>query len=104
MDATRVSDGKLVLLKQSLIPTDSQELKIATHLSSPKMRKDPRNHCVPVLDVFPDKDDPNHSYIVMPFLRYIDDPPFESVQNMLDCGEQLLEVRTLLLSPMDHYT
>lgn len=93
MDATRVADGKLIMMKQ--IPTDSEELKIAMHLSSPEMRKDPRNHCVPVLDVFSDKDDPSQSYIVMPFLRYVDDPPFESVQNVLDCGEELLEVYTL---------
>ena len=101
MDATRLSDGKLVLLKY--LSTDSQELRIAIHLSSPEMRKDPRNHCVPVLDTFPDRDDPDHSYIVMPFLRYVDHPPFESVETMLECGEQLLEVRALLLTPVDGY-
>ena len=101
MDATRISDGKLVLLKH--LHTDSQELRIATHLSSPEIRKDPRNHCVPVLDSFLDRDDPDHSYIVMPFLRYVDHPPFESVETMLDCGEQLLEVRMLFMSPMDGY-
>nr|VWO99344.1 Mannitol 1-phosphate dehydrogenase [Ganoderma boninense] len=89
MDATRVSDGKLVLLKR--IATDSMEIKIASHFSSRELREDPRNHCIPVLDVVPDQDDPTKSYLVMPFLRYVDRPPFESVQSILDCGEQLLE-------------
>ncbi len=100
MDATRVADGRLVVLKQ--VATDSQELRIATHFSSRDMQEDPRNHCVPVLDVFPDKDDPSRSYLVMPFLRYIDDPDWESVQGMLDCGEQLLEVRLLPPHLDDH--
>ena len=91
MDATRISDGKLVILKR--INADSAELKIAMHFSSRTMREDPRNHCVPVLDVVPDKDDPNKCFVVMPFLRYVDYPPFESIQSMLNCGEQLLEVR-----------
>ena len=90
MDATRLSDGKLVVLKQ--IRADSNELKIAMHFSSRTMREDPRNHCVPVLDVIPDKDDSSKCFVVMPFLRYVDFPPFESIQSMLDCGEQLLEV------------
>ena len=93
MDATRASDGQLVLLKQ--IATNSLESKIATHFSSHGVRDDPRNHCIPVMDVFPDEDDPSKSYLVMPFLRYIDDPPFESIGSMLECGEQLLEVRLM---------
>ena len=83
-------DGKLVLLKR--IATDSQELRIAKYFSSADLRVDSRNHCVPVLDILPDPDDTNKSYIVMPFLRYINEPPFESVENILDCGQQLLEV------------
>nr|VWO99326.1 Ubiquitin ligase complex F-box protein GRR1, putative [Ganoderma boninense] len=89
MDARRISDGRLVQLKR--IATQSDELNIARQLSSPEYRSDPRNHCVPILDVFPDADDPKMSYIVMPFLRYVDSPPFESVENMFDCVNQLLE-------------
>ena len=90
MDATRITDGKLVLLKR--IGTQSAELSIANQLSSPEYRSDPRNHCVPILDVIPDADDPRMSYIVMPFLRYVDDPDFRSVENIFDCVDQLLEV------------
>ncbi|CCL99181.1 uncharacterized protein FIBRA_01196 [Fibroporia radiculosa] len=45
------------------------------------LREDPRNHCVPILDLFEDEDDPSHSYMVMPYLRCIDDPPFEMCQD-----------------------
>lgn len=90
MDATRIADGKRVQLKR--VSTQSAELSIARQLSSPEYRSDPRNHCVPILDIMPDVDDPNMSYIVMPFLRYVDSPPFVSVENILDCVDQLLEV------------
>ncbi len=95
MDATRIADGKLVQLKR--IATHSAELNITRQLSSPHYRSDPRNHCVPILDVIPDADDPNMSYIVMPFLRYVDSPPFRSIENILDCVDQLLEVRSRML-------
>ncbi|KAI0773746.1 kinase-like domain-containing protein [Fomes fomentarius] len=76
MDARRLVDGKQVIIKK--VPTTSNELRIATHLSSPDLRKDPRNHCVPILEV-------------MPLLRYIDQPEFDTVGCILDCVEQLLE-------------
>ena len=96
MDATRISDGKLVLLKQ--VKSSSQELVIASLLSSEESRKDPRNHCVPILDIIVDTEDPSISYMVMPFLRHVDDPPFDTVGSVLECMEQLLEVRFLSAS------
>ncbi|KAI0369571.1 hypothetical protein BV20DRAFT_1020643 [Pilatotrama ljubarskyi] len=89
IDATRMSDGTLVYLKR--VPSDSQELQILSYLSSEDMRRDPRNHCVPLLDVIRDDSQPNTSFIVMPFLRYIDSPSFELVEDILDCLDQILE-------------
>ncbi|CDO76263.1 hypothetical protein BN946_scf184470.g21 [Trametes cinnabarina] len=89
MDARRVSDNKLVLIKSNR--HDSPEFDIATHLSSPAMRRDPCNHSVPIIDVLRDPADDTAVFIVMPFLKRIDDPPFESVGNVLDCCEQFLE-------------
>ena len=90
MDARRISDDRLVLIKQ--VVTGSQEERIARFLSSPEMLQDPRNHCVPILDVLRDPNDHNITYLIMPFLRYIDKPPFETVEELLECGEQILEV------------
>lgn len=61
-------------------------------LSSPQLRADLRNHCVPILDHFGDPDDPSILYIVMPFLRFFDSPPFHTVEDCVDFIDQLLEV------------
>ncbi len=52
------------------------------------------NHSVPVLDTFEDLVDKSISYLVMPFLRLADNPPFEVVEEVLDFADQLLEVRS----------
>ncbi|KAI0356687.1 hypothetical protein OH77DRAFT_1589107 [Trametes cingulata] len=89
IDATRVSDGKLVYLKK--VPSASEELEICRYFSSGNLRQHSRNHCVPLLDVLQHPTDPDVSFIVMPFLRPIDDPAFETIEDILDCGEQILE-------------
>ena len=91
MDGKRAIDGMLVYFKR--VPFDSDELKIATYFSSEKLRRDPRNHCVPILEVLEDPIDSNTRFMVMPFLRWVDTPPFEIVDDVLECIEQLLEVR-----------
>jgi hypothetical protein len=53
----------------------------------------PANHCVPILDDFVDDEDSSVSYMVMPFLRLTDKPPFEIVDDIVDLMDQLLEVR-----------
>jgi hypothetical protein len=54
---------------------------------------DPANHSVPILDTFEDSVDKSISYLVMPFLRLADDPPFRVVEEVLDFVDQILEVR-----------
>ncbi len=81
----------MVLLKK--VRSDSEELRIASYLSSNELCRDRHNHCVPILDVLTDPKDPAISYLVMPFLRSIDHPEFETVGNIFDCVGQLLEVR-----------
>ena len=65
---------------------------IALMLSSETLKKDDRNHCVSVLDVFEDDDDKSMSYMVMPYLLPIHRPPFETVYDIVDCVDQLLKV------------
>ncbi|OJT09381.1 hypothetical protein TRAPUB_14163 [Trametes pubescens] len=89
IDATRLFDGTLVYLKRT--PSNSQELQILSYLSSEALRLDPRNHCVPLLDVLQDPLDPSTAFMVMPFLRYITSPPFEVVGDILECIDQILE-------------
>ena len=90
MDAVRISDRKSVYIKK--VPTDSEEIRIATFLSGDSLRTDTRNHCVPILDVFPDDEDASNSYMIMPLLRHIDNPEFETVDDVVDFVDQVLEV------------
>lgn len=95
VDATRISDGRLVYVKR--VETGDEESNIARMFSQETLRNDPDNHCVPILDVFRDDEDAKISYIVMPFLRLMDDPPFQFVHDVIDFADQLLEVRILAL-------
>jgi hypothetical protein len=88
VDATRISDGKLVYIKE--VKTGDQESRVALALSA---LGDSANHSVPILDTFADLTDESISYIVMPFLRLSDNPPFETVGEVVDFVDQALEVR-----------
>ena len=90
MDATRISDGKLVSLKR--VKSSSQEIVIASLLSSEGLRKDPRNHCVPILDIIPIPNSDDEVIVVMLFLREATQPIFERVGEVVDYLHQLLEV------------
>lgn len=61
-------------------------------LSSELLKDDPRNHCVPILQVIDDPDDDSKSYLVMPLLRPMDNPPFERVKEVVEFVDQMLEV------------
>ncbi|KAI0356689.1 hypothetical protein OH77DRAFT_1520182 [Trametes cingulata] len=89
IDATRIQDNNLVYIKR--VQTNSDEWTIATKFSSGELRHDPMNHCVPILDHFLNPGKPTETFLVMPFLRYINDPDFETLEDILDCGEQILE-------------
>jgi len=83
-----MSDGELVYIKQ--VRRGDLESRIALALSA---IDDPANHSVPILDTFEDPDKESISYIVMPFLRLTDNPPFGRIEEVLDFVDQLLEVR-----------
>lgn len=93
-DALRLSDGKTVMLKKIFSEESGygSELKIGQFVSSLKQMQDPDNHCVPIYEVLNIPDDPNHVLIVMPLLREIDDPRFDTVGEGLECIYQLLRV------------
>jgi hypothetical protein len=89
VDATRISDGKLVYIKE--VKTGDSESRTTMALSA---LDDPANHSVPILDTFTDHEDESVSYIVMPFLRLSDNPYFETVGEVIDFIDQVLEVRS----------
>ena len=52
---------------------------------------------VPVLDIFPDDEDPTVSYMVMPCLRSMDSPEFDTVGEVAEFVDQILGVHDLML-------
>ena len=90
MDAIHKATGKTVYIKE--VPTDGDELRIAQLVVQEEWSSDPRNHCVPVTNGFKDHEDPHVSYMVMPFLRPVDTPPYEYVKEIIDFTDQILEV------------
>ncbi|RPD57478.1 hypothetical protein L227DRAFT_613500 [Lentinus tigrinus ALCF2SS1-6] len=91
LDATRVSDNSLVALKRVRNQFNPYEIEIAQYLYSETLRSDPRNHTVPILEVFPVPDDPQITLIVMPFLRPCDDPGFYTLGEAISFVKQVLE-------------
>lgn len=102
VDATRLSDSKLVYIKR--VHTNDSESRIALYLSQDLFRQDPRNHSVPILDLFRDDEDDGIEYMVMPFLSLANEPGFGSVGEVVELCEQVLEVGSfdLSLTKLEH--
>lgn len=81
-----------MVLKGILRKKSPHEAEIAQFLSSEPLRSDPRNHCVPILDVLDDPVD-NQTYIVMPMLVMCNIPFFQTVGEVVAFFQQALEVR-----------
>ncbi|KZT13118.1 uncharacterized protein LAESUDRAFT_767619 [Laetiporus sulphureus 93-53] len=79
----------LVYIKRA--KTGDDESRIATMLSSPPLRGDPENHSVPILDSFQGANGESVLYLVMPFFRLIDEPPFSLVVEVVEFIDQILE-------------
>ena len=90
VDAIHEATGKTVYIKE--VPTDGEELRIAQLLTQEEWINDPRNHCVSLTKVFKDHENPKVSYMVMPFLRPVGNPPFAYVKEIIDFADQILEV------------
>ena len=74
MYATRRCDGKQVMLKKIYPPEDGpHELMITQLFSSREFARDPRNHCVPLLDIF-EMPQNGQKLMIMPFLRPFNNP------------------------------
>jgi hypothetical protein len=92
MDATRISDGKYVMLK--MLPEDEEgpwELQLNRLFTSEPLASNPRNHCAPLLDVIQLPNDP--PIMVHSQLRLYHDPPFHTYGEFVAFFGQICEVR-----------
>ncbi|KAJ6478642.1 kinase-like domain-containing protein [Mycena vitilis] len=85
LDATRIQDGQKVILKR--VETDSNEVGIIKYLTA---RKDPRNRTIPLLDIL-SAPDTSWSFLVMPYCREFNYPPFHCRNEFVDAMTQFLE-------------
>jgi hypothetical protein len=93
IDATRIADGRPVMLKR--LPTEEgpYELQINKLFSTEPLYSNPQNHCVPLLDVIELPDDP--PIIVNSLLRPFYDPQFQTFGEFVTFFAQVCEVSLL---------
>ena len=92
MDAVRIKDNEMVMIKHLKKSLHTTESDIGAYFSSPPRSSDPRNHCCPVFEVLNDPNDPDIQFIVMPQLRNYRDPPFATVGEAVEFFRQAFEV------------
>ena len=93
MDATRRRDGKHVMLKKIYSDEGPHELIITQLFSSRELALDPRNHCVPLLDVIEIPKN-RQKLMVMPLLRPFNDPHLQTFGEFVAFFTQICEVRS----------
>ena len=76
MDATRISDGRPVMLKRLLNEEGPYELQINKLFSTEPLFSNPRNYCAQLLSVIKLPNEP--PIMVHPLLRPFDDPPLQT--------------------------
>src|SRR6266404_3898963 len=90
MDATRISDGRPVMLKNVPLLEGPYELEINKLFSTEPLLSDPRNHCVHLLAVNDLPNDP--PILVQLLLRPFYKPPLQSLAEFVTFFAQICEV------------
>jgi len=92
LDATRIADGKFVVLKSTKKSKHPFEAEIGSFFSTPPLATNPANHCVPIYEVLQVPDDEDRVLLAMPLLRQYDNPRFDTFGEVLDFFRQIFEV------------
>jgi len=107
MDAVRIEDGRQVMLKMVLPEEGPYELLITQQFSSPRLKEDPKNHCVPLLDLvnLSQSSPDGRKLMVLPFLRPFKNPRFQTYGEFVAFFMQISEVgpRTLSSKFADYF-
>ena len=92
IDATRVPNGELVMLKRVSHNEHPYEKEISLFFSSEEIASHPRCHCVSIYDVLDIPEDEEHFILVLPLLREYDDPRIKSIGEAVEFFRQIFEV------------
>ncbi|KAG2047305.1 hypothetical protein BDR06DRAFT_921871 [Suillus hirtellus] len=88
--ATRMSDGIHVVLKRIQPSLHPYEIEVGRFLASEPLRQR-ENHCVEMLDVLQVPNEADETILVLPLLRPFDNPPFETIGEIIDFTLQVFE-------------
>ncbi|KAK7024924.1 kinase domain-containing protein [Favolaschia claudopus] len=91
-------NGQRVMLKAISSSEHPHEIAISRLFSAPAHAKNPRNHCISIMEVLPDPHDSTIQIIVMPLCIPFHRPKFDTVGEVVDCIRQILDVRFLILA------
>ncbi|KAI0363375.1 hypothetical protein BV20DRAFT_958445 [Pilatotrama ljubarskyi] len=91
MDAMRLSDGGIVILKRVAQSEHPYEAEISELFSTEPLKADPRNHCVPIHEALRSPHDEDVIILVMPCLHVFNHPRFDTVGEAVECFRQLFE-------------
>lgn len=96
LDAVRIADNSLVMLKQVKRSWHPEEVTLHQYLLSKPLQSDSRNHTVPLLEVLRVPDDGDIDILVMPLLRECNSPAWRTVGEVVAFIAQVLEVSRAL--------
>ncbi len=102
MDATRISDGRIVIIKKVEKSYTPWEEDVIRFLSTEPLASDPHNHSIHVYDVLQSPLDDNITFLVMPYLIRIHKHKYATVGEALECFRQLFEVSLTALHDSTH--
>ncbi|KAJ7162138.1 hypothetical protein C8R46DRAFT_1353155 [Mycena filopes] len=93
MDAVRDADGIQVALKRVSTKDHRFEEGIHSFISGAEseLLGDPKNHCVPLLEVLQHPTDPDIRILVMQLIRKYNNPPFDTIGEVVDFFHQIFE-------------
>ena len=91
VQATRISDGRVVVLKQIWMEQTPTEAEITRYFSNEDIASDPENHSVPLYDVL---QSPIYKveFLVLPCLMRINEIKFATIGEVVECFRQIFEV------------
>lgn len=91
MDAVRLSDGTVVILKRVNVGSNPLEVDMTKLVNLPHLRDNPANHCVHFYGVLHSPINPGYDILIIPLLRPFWKPKFETIGEIVGCVLQLFE-------------
>ncbi|KAJ6594501.1 kinase-like domain-containing protein [Mycena capillaripes] len=97
MDATRISDGAYVVLKQTdrlgpeVVSGGMREAYIGQKVASKPLASDPKNHCIRFIEILHVPDNEDMDLIVMPLMFHWNAFPFLTIGEAVEFLSQIFE-------------